>query len=491
MTTEVEHEPIARRAGRGLRWSLLGTVTTKFGTFALGIVLARILTESDFGVYAVGLSAMYLLMSINDLGIIAATMHWRGRLSEMAPTATTIAAASSAVMYTGFWFAAPVIAAIAKVDEATPVLRLLAVVILVDGLTAVRSGALMREFRQDRLIIANLLGLVVNATVAIGLAVSGAGPFSFAGGQVGGALLTGVVVMVAARIPVRFGYDRAICRRLLWYGVPLAVSLGVEALLVNADYLIIGNITGDVVALGYYLMAFNVSTWAVSVISTAIGYVSVSSFSRLAERSKEALSDGVGRTIPLLFTVAVPIAVLTMVLATPLLSVVYGPKWEPAGPVLQALAVLTLVRMLANFALEILMGAGATRATLWVNLGWGAALIPALIAGTSVDGIRGAAIAHGVVGVLVATPLVLLALHRAGVRLAPIAPHLIRPALGGVLAAAAALLLSRLTDGYGMLQLGLAGTAGLLVYAATALPRRQLRSALAMLRKDNDADAKG
>lgn len=493
MTTEVGHEPIAKKAGRGLRWSLLGTVVTKCGNFALGIALARILTEEDFGVYAVGLSALYLLMSVNDLGVIAATMHWRGKLSEMAATATTIAAVTSATLYIGFWFAAPAIAGIAKVDEATPVLRLLALIILIDGLSAVRSGALMREFRQDRLVIANLAGLAVNATVAIGLAVGGAGPFSFAGGQVGGALLTGVIVMVAARIPLRFGLRGAVCRRLLWYGVPLTASLGVEAVLVNADYLIIGNITEDVVALGYYLMAFNVSTWAVSVISTAISYVSVSSFSRLAERGTQALSDGVRRTIPLLFTVAVPIAALTMVLATPLLSVVYGPKWEPAGPVLQALAVLTLVRMLANFSLEILMGAGATRSTLWVNLGWGAALIPALVIGTSVDGIRGAAIAHGIVGVGVATPLVLLALHRAGVRLLPIAPHLLRPALGGVLAAGAALLASHLAGepaggGYGMLQLALAGTAGLVVYAATAVPRVQLRSALAMVRRDKKID---
>jgi O-antigen/teichoic acid export membrane protein len=480
---EVDTESIGRKAGRGLRWSLLGNIITRLGSFGMGLVLARLLAPADFGVYAVALAALQFVMHVNDVGLIAATVQWRGKLEEMAPTATALAASFSVAIYAIFWFAAPAVAALAEVPPAAHIIRLLTVVILIDGLTAVRSAALMRTFRQDKLITANLLGLVVNAATAISLAAYGIGASSFAAGQVAGAAVTGVAVFVVARIPVRVGLDTAIAARLLRFGVPLAASLGVEALLMNADYIIIGRYL-DVWSLGYYLLAFNISTWALSVISSAVRYVSVAGFSRLSEVDIQSLSTGVQRSVPILFTGLVPIAVLTASLATPLVSFVYGAQWAPAAPVLRFLMVLTGVRVLASLALDILMGAGATRSTLWVNLGWAVALVPALFLGTRLDGIRGAAMAHAAVGLFVAIPLIVAALRLAGVRLAPIGPALVRPLCGGLVAAVVALAAARVTGPHPFPQLCVAGLAGLLAYLLVVLPAQQRRRWIAMLRRE-------
>jgi PST family polysaccharide transporter len=464
---------IGRAAGKGLRWSLMGNVSTRLGTLLLGIALARLLTPADFGLYAIALSAMYFAMHVNDVGIIAATVQWRGRLEEMMPTATTLALTFSLVGYGFFWVVAPSFAALAGSPEATPVVRLLTAVILIDGLTAVRVASLLRSFRQDRLMIANLCGLVVNAGVAILLAVRGAGPFSFAGGQVAGAVVTGIFVLWSARVPMRFGFDRAITGRLMRFGVPLALSLGVEAVLLNADYVMVGRALG-VAALGFYLLAFNVSSWAPGVIGTAIRWVSVPSFSRLAE-NEGSLSPGVQRSFTLLFTGVLPIAVLTAVLAPALVEFLYGGKWAPAAPALRFLVLLGAVRMLTQLAVDVLTSAGATRATLWLNLGWAAALVPALVIGIRLDGIRGAAIAHALVGLLVAVPLAVGALRHIGVRLGPVVPTLVRPVLAGVLSASACMLVAELTSS-SFLELLAAGSAGLLAYVVAVVPFDQLRA---------------
>jgi PST family polysaccharide transporter len=474
-------ESVGRKAGRGLKWSLLGNVVTKIGSFAMGLVLARLLAPEDFGVYAVGLAAMQFVMHVNDVGLIAATVQWRGKLEEMAPTAATMAVSFSVVIYGFFWFAAPVVAGMAHVPEATNVIRLLTAVILIDGVTAIRSGALMRTFRQDKLIKANLAGLVVNAAVAIGLALAGAGPYSFAGGMVASAAVTGVLVFVGAGLPVRIGFDRAVARQLMVFGVPLAVSLGIEAVLLNTDYIVIGHYVGAK-ELGYYLLAFNISTWALSVISSAVRYVSIAGFSRLSEVDSATLSAGVQRSVPLLVTVLVPIAVLTAALAGPVVTVLYGGEWAPAAAALRFLMILTVVRVLTSFALDILMGAGATRSTLVVNATWALALVPALIIGTRLDAIRGAAVAHAIVGLLVAMPVTLVALHRAGVRLAPIVPALARPVLAGAVAGVVAFAVGR--TGPPLLQLAAGGTAGLLVYGALAVPPHQLRQWFALVRRE-------
>jgi O-antigen/teichoic acid export membrane protein len=459
---------IGRAARKGLLWSLMGATSTRLGGLLLGIILARLLTPADFGLYAIALSAMYFVMHVNDVGLIAATVQWRGRLEEMAPTATSLALAFSVVIYGLFWVLAPAFAGLAGSSEAAPVVRLLTMVILVDGVTAVRAGSLVRTFQQHRITIANFLGLLVNAAVAISLAVHGVGALSFAAGQVAGAVVIGVFVLWSAHMPWRFGFDRAIARRLMQFGLPLALALGVESVLLNLDFVLVGRIVGAT-ALGFYLLAFNISGWAPAVLGTAIRWVSIPSFSRLSEEDG-ALAPAVLRSIASLVTAVLPIGFLTAVLAATLIQFLYGTDWAPSAPVLRLLIVLGVVRMVTQLALDILAGAGATRAALWLNLGWVIALVPALVIGTRIDGIRGTAVAHALVAIFVALPLALAAVRRLGVPLVPIARALVRPLLGAAVGAACCAIVAHLTAGSDVVELVLAGGAGLLTYLVIVVP---------------------
>jgi PST family polysaccharide transporter len=450
------------------------------GSFTMGLVLARLLAPADFGLYAIALAATQFVMHVNDAGLIAATVQWRGKLEEMAPTATVLAVVFSTGVYGVFWVGAPYFSALAGSEEATGVVRLLTAVILVDGITAVRAGALMRHFEQDKLTKANLAGVAVNAAVAITMAVMGAGAYSFAAGQVGASVATGVLVFAWARVPVRVGVDREIAARLLRFGLPLAASLGIEAVLMNADYVMVGDHLG-MTALGYYLLAFNVSSWVPGLIGTAVRYVSIAGFSRLAEGDQESLVEGVRRSVPLLFAFVLPVAVVMATLAHAIIITLYGEEWNMSAGVLRFLAVLMVVRMLTSLAFDILTSVGATRATVWLNAGWAVALVAALLVAIRLDGIRGAAIAHALVAVFVALPLAILALQRSGVSLRPILPALVRPLIGGALAAAVILLMRQVTGGILLLEVCVAGGAGLLAYVLVVVPMAQLKELSARL----------
>jgi len=476
---ELSPGSIARKASRGLSWSLLGTIVLKLGSFVMALVLARLLHPADFGAYAIALAATHFVMHVNDVGLIAATVQWRGRLEEMAPTAATLAIIFSCALYAIFWFIAEPFARIAGVPEAAGVVKVLTIVIIIDGVTAVRAGALLRNFQQDKLTKANAAGFVVTATLTIGLAANGAGAYSFAFGQVAGGIVTGILIMIWAKVPLRYGVDKAVMRRLMAFGVPLAASLGVEAVVLNADYVIVGNALGAV-ALGLYLLAFNISSWVPGIIGTAIRYVSVAGFARLSEKDPATLSAGVARTVPLLVTALVPIAVVMGALAGPLVDVLFGAEWLPAATVLQLLMILTMVRMLTAFGFDILTGAGASKSALWVNLGWGVVLLPALWVGTHAGGIQGAALAHAIVGLGVALPLMSIALHRVGIGLAPIAVRLVRPLGAGALMLVVCLLAAHIPAPPAV-RLVVGGFAGLLTYAATALSRSEMRQLIGLL----------
>lgn len=501
MTTEAPANPgeqgghglteqaIGRHVGRGLRWTLLGTLATKVGSFAMSLVMARLLAPEEFGLFAIALAATAFAMHVNDVGIIAATVQWRGKLEDMAPTAATLAVLFSAGWYAVFWFTAPYFAALAGSEDAAPLVRLLTAVILVDGLTAVRVAALQRRFHHDKLMMAITAGFVVNAALAITMAALGAGAYSFVAGQFSGSVVTGVLVLFLARLPLRAGLDRAVARRLIRFGIPVAVALGIESVLIYADSVIVGNTLGAAM-LGFYLLAFNMSSWVPGLVTTAVRYVSVPGFSRLAEHEDDVLSRGVQRSVPLLLTVVLPIALVMGILATPLISFLYGGRWAVAGSALSFLAIVMVARIFMSLTFDILTSMGATRATAWLNLCWAVPLIPALVAGTRADGIRGAAIAHAVVAGLVAVPLAVRALQRRGIRLGQVLPALVRPVASSVAAGVTMWLLAEaLGDAPPFVVLAVAGGSGVLLYAALVVPgtqRRQLAERITRRRTPAD-----
>src|SRR3954453_10436230 len=48
---------ISRKAGRGLKWALFGSLITRAGSFGMSLILVRLLAPHDFGLYAVALAA--------------------------------------------------------------------------------------------------------------------------------------------------------------------------------------------------------------------------------------------------------------------------------------------------------------------------------------------------------------------------------------------------------------------------------------------------
>ena len=190
--------------------------------------------------------------------------------------------------------------------------------------------------------------------------------------------------------------------------------------------------------LGFYLLAFNVSSWVPGVISTAVRQVSVAGFSRLSEHTPEALSAGVRRTVPMLVTGLVPIAVLLAVLAPQLVEVLFGAQWRRPRAVLRWLVVLTVVRMLTSFALDILTGAGDDPGHALAEPRLGDRPGPGPADRRPPRRHRRRRRAHAIVGTfVVAIPLAHASLlHRAGVRLAPIGPRWSARSLAGALTAA-------------------------------------------------------
>ncbi|MCX2183854.1 oligosaccharide flippase family protein [Streptomyces sp. SKN60] len=465
------------------RWSLINTVVMRLGNFATGIVLVRyVLDPAAWGVYGVAQTVLMVLLAANELGVTLAVVRWEGDVRRFAPTVLTLGALSSSLLYVALFAAAPGVAALLGAPEATAVLRVMCLCLILDGLSQVPAGVLTREFRQGRRMIVDALNFVVSTTVTLVLALQGWGAMSFACGAVAGNVVALAGCALAAPGMLRFGWDREQARALLRFGLPLAGASLLSLAVVNADAMIVGAVLGHV-ALGFYMLAFNMAGWPVRVISETARRVSFAGFSRLADTPK-ALSDGFARALGALMTATVPACVLLGALAGPLVELVYGAKWRPAAEALPWLMALGLARIAAELTYDCLVAIGRRRALLLIQGLWLVTLVPVLVLAARAGGIETVAAGHVVVAGAVVLPVFVLALRRGGVAVRALVRVCVRPVLGG-LVMALVLVVLRQRLGEGAPAVCATSVIGLVCYAVCALPARTLvRGARARLGRD-------
>lgn len=454
---------------RGLSWGLVGNGVIRLGSFVVSLVLAHLLSPADFGLYAIALSASQFLILVNDAGIISAVVQWRGTVEEVASTAAFLALGSSLLIYAGFWFAAPLYAELAGAPQAAPLLRIITFIIVIDGLTAVQNAILWRRFQQGLFMLANFAGFLAQAVLCVLLALHGEGAYSFAIGQVANSLITGALVLVFARHVPAYRLRAAVARRLIRFGIPLALSLGVQGVLLNVDFLIVGRVAGAD-HLGYYMLAFNISSWVPGLVGAAITPVSLAAFSRLAEGDRDALETAVHRALSVLLMAILPFAVILAILGPQLVAVLYGAKWAPSAVVLQLLAVLMVARMVSQLVTQLMSAMNRTVSSLVLNIVWLAALVPALLVGTRMDGISGAGLAHAAVSVVVAIPLCLGLIRVHAIRLGAFARSTVRIVLATVVAALMCFGVARLLAGTAVGGLLVGSVVTVLAFALVVVP---------------------
>lgn len=458
---------LAARVRRSLGWSTLNNLVTRSGTLLIGIVLARVLVPADYGLFAVALVTLQLLLSLNDIGLSSAIIRWPGEVQDLIGTAWVLIVTSSVLIFTAAWFGAPAFAAALGAPRASNIVRAMSFALLIDGAVGIHTALLTRSFQQGRRAVADTVNLVIYAAVAVTFAEHGFGAWSMVWGRLAGNTVSAVLIVRSCEQQVRPGWRTEHARALLGFGLPLAGSGILVVVVANMDYVVVGKLLGPV-PLGLYLLAFNLSSWPVNMFSFAVRRVALAGFAQLIG-DRQQMAVAFSRALALLLAAALPVCVLLSVLAKPIVLVVYGNKWSGAVQSLQLLALLAVVRITVELAYDLLVATGRSRLVLGLQLLWLIPLVPALVVGARLFGIRGVALAQLVVALTVVAPAFLVALDRVGVETRRMIREAFRPALGGTLAAVVALTATAALPGLlGPLLVGALGA--LFVHAVVVWP---------------------
>lgn len=327
---------LAKHAAGAAWWSAI-EIASRYGVqFFVTLVLARLLTPTDFGMIA-------LLTIFTSVGGILVDGGFGTALIQRQQTTAndeTTVFAFSLLMAIVLWIAliltAPSAAGFFHVPELSPMLRVASAVLLFGGLGAVPDALLTMHLNFRARTTAQLIASFVSGLAAITLAMKGFGVWSLVWQSLIAAALRTVCLWIFCRWRPRGAISRSSFRSLGRFGSFMLFSSLLDNAYQQTQSLLIGRLF-DARSLGYYSLAQNAKQAPLSLMGGVLSRVGLPVFSSLANHPARLL-EALRPMLRVSMFVFVPCMVGIAVLAKPLIDIIYGARWLPAAPVLSVLA---------------------------------------------------------------------------------------------------------------------------------------------------------
>ncbi len=426
--------------------SMRGGVITVFGKglgFALRlgsiVVLARLLTPEDYGLFAVPFAIVYLVNLIRDFGLETATVQRTQLTQAQVGNLFYINLSNGILLLLATVAAAPLIGWVYREPRLVGVLHALSFMYVLDALASQPQALLKRAFKFGTLALIDVVATFGGVVAAIAAAQFHAGYWSLVLMYLAtSAVRTAGVWRASAWRPSR--PDRGVdVRPMLAMGGQLTAFVLLNHSVRNVDNLLIGWYWGAR-ELGLYDKAYQLLLLPHLQITLPLAGIALSTLSRLQADWNEYRRN-YARIATLTASLGMPLIAFLFVAADPAINVILGPQWQASVAIFRALAPAAFADTVLVSFTWVLVSLGQTQRLFRTTLAITALSIAGFVIGLP-WGAVGVATAFSLTRMLVALPLWVYACRLSPLQWADVARTLAKPALAALGAAAGVAVLS-------------------------------------------------
>lgn len=340
----------------GLRWTAGAKFVGQLFTWAITIVVIRLLTPADYGLLAMAMLFVGLCYLLTEFGIGAAVIQAEEMDVRKLRQVFALTILVDLGLFLLLFLGAPLISAFFSEPQLTWIVRALAVQFIVSIFGVVPGALLTRklDFKSQSLVDAS--GSIVCSLITLGLAVAGLGVWALVWGNLASVVWRTVGINLICPFAHWPDFSAKGTRALLIFGGNVTVTRIVWFFYSQADMLIAGKIFGKE-PLGIYSVAMDLASIPVKKIFSVINWVSFPAFARVQDDREKFASYFLLATRALSF-VAFPVLWGISCTAPELVRVLLGTNWEAAAPPMQLLALIMPVYMMAQLIITAAQGIG-------------------------------------------------------------------------------------------------------------------------------------
>ncbi|MDJ0390003.1 lipopolysaccharide biosynthesis protein [Roseomonas sp. E05] len=322
---------------RALFWTLLDVGGSQGLSFLLYVVLTRILTPEDYGIFALSLSVVAVTNIILFQGFADALIQREHPDEDDCSTVFWINFAIGLGLGLLLLAAAGPLAELYGAPLLRPVLQVMSVLCPLRALVSVHSALCRREMRMSIFAMRAIGAYLIGGAAGVALALQGWGVWALVACQLVQAATILVVMWSTIRWVPRLRFSGLAFHRLAGFGRQLMLASVLGSAADKVDNLIIGLVLGPA-AVGYYSLAMKVFQAVGLVTIQPLNLLVMPILARLAHH-KATFSAEYVRLVTACLAVWLPAVAGLGVLAPVVLPLAFGPQWADAVPVLQAICV--------------------------------------------------------------------------------------------------------------------------------------------------------
>lgn len=371
---------IGQKVVSAIGWSTAIKVGFQMLTWAMTLLVIRILSPDDYGLVALSQVVVNVLMIFSNFGLGDALIQREDVPRPVVASVFGLLLLLSTVLAVLVALAAPYIAAWYQEPRLTPLVRIASLSFLFAGVTALPRVYLIKSLRVRPMFIMELSsGLVASAVIVI-LAYSGYGVWSLVAGALVGqvAQVVGFITLTSEYF-VRPSLNLRLVRPLMAFSFYRTMEYSLWVAFTSVDAVIIGWRLGAL-ELGFYTVALNLAAMPLSKVAPIINQVAFPAFAMVQQDPAEARFY-VMKAMRLMTMVAVPVFFGISAIAPELVALVFGPTWTATAPLLAVLGVAMSFRAVMLVIPNYLQGIGHAKASFWCNLASAALFTPLFLIG--------------------------------------------------------------------------------------------------------------
>lgn len=331
-------EPIQGvRGSEGLRqrvlqaggWVTGGFVFDKLIAAVQMMIVARLLTPTDFGLMAASAVVVLALATLTEVGIETALVSRQSVTKSDLEVAWSISIGRASLLALAVWLFAGPIATFFRAPDLALLLRVHALVLILEGAQSPAMALLLRNLELGVRVRLDLLRRLTEAATTIALAFWLRSYWALLGGQLVGFAINGALSYRIAPFKPRLSLAPDSFKQFMRFGKHLNVTMISIFGVTSLGEFVIGRLLG-IEALGVYQVALTIPILIGTRAAVVMTQVSFPTYA-LLQRDPSAIARAFAFQMGVIGLLLIPVATALAIHAKDLVILIFGPRWLPAA----------------------------------------------------------------------------------------------------------------------------------------------------------------
>ncbi len=351
---------------RALAWSFAERYATLVVGLASSMVLARLLTPADMGVYSLCAAVIAIGTMIREFGVGEYLIQSRELDRNTLRNAFAVAFTTAWLIAGGILLSRHWIAGYYAEPRVAELLAILAINFLLLPFSSPAFALLNREMALKPIFYLQVTSSILQSGIAVGLAFTGFGPASLAWSALAGVVVQTIFIAALKPRDTFLMPKWSGSGRIFRYGAYQMSARMLDTLSGNAHEFILARMFGFT-AVGLFSRAKGLVDMFHSTVTTAVARVTTPSMAK-AHRADQLLTESFARGTSFFTCICWPFFAFLGVAAPEIIRLMFGPQWDESARLGAVLAFAMMPTALYVMAGGVLAATGQVERRLKVSL---------------------------------------------------------------------------------------------------------------------------